>query len=216
MARPLKHMDHDPSLPCCRGTDETVAGIDEVGRGCLAGPVYAAAVAFRTRDVPLGIDDSKKLSAKRREELYPQIMSCAHVGVGYATVAEIDDMNILNATMLAMRRAFSNLPLRPRIVLVDGSMDPGLGRRGYEVIARDALDATCPTVAAASIVAKTIRDALMVDLGRMHPGYDWEANKGYGAPLHLAGLKERGYTDHHRRSFSPIRQMVQARTGRGD
>lgn len=216
MARPLKHMDHDPSLPCCRGTDEVVAGIDEVGRGCLAGPVYAAAVAFRTRDIPLGINDSKKLSASRREMLYPQILSCAHVGVGYATVQEIDAMNILEATMLAMRRAFSNIPLRPRLVLVDGSTDPGIGQRGYDVIAHDALDTTCPSVAAASIVAKTVRDALMTDLGRMDPRYDWESNKGYGTALHLAALKEHGFTEHHRRSFSPIRQMAQARTGRGN
>jgi ribonuclease HII len=216
MARPLKHMDYDPSVPCCRGTEEVVAGIDEVGRGCLAGPVYAAAVAFRTRDIPLGINDSKKLSAKRREDLYPQILSCAHVGVGYATVEEIDRINILEATLLAMRRAFGNLPLRPRIVLVDGPIDPGIGKRGYGVIAHDALDATCPSVAAASIVAKTVRDALMTDLAAAHPQYDWESNKGYGTARHLAGLRAHGFTGHHRRSFSPIKEMAKAAAGRGN
>ena len=208
MAKPLKHMDYDPAIPCCRGTDETVAGIDEVGRGCLAGPVYAAAVAFRTRDIPLGINDSKKLSAKKREGLYPQILSCAHVGIGFATVEEIDRLNILEATFLAMRRAFANLPLRPGIVLVDGPHDPGIAHRGYGVIAHDGLDACCPTVAAASIVAKTVRDAMMTDLAERHPHFDWQSNKGYGTKKHLLGLAEHGYTEHHRRSFSPVKEMV--------
>lgn len=216
MARPLKHMDYDPAVPCCRGNEEIVAGIDEVGRGCLAGPVYAAAVAFRTRDIPLGINDSKKLSAKRREGLYPQIMECAHVGIGFATVEEIDRLNIREATFLAMRRAFGNLPLRPRIVLIDGPEDPGIGIRGYDVMNHDGLDASCPTVAAASIVAKTVRDALMVDLAMQHPHYDWESNKGYGTPKHLQGLETRGITGHHRRSFSPVKEMVRAMARQGN
>lgn len=216
MARPLKHMDHDPSIPCCRGTDEVVAGIDEVGRGCLAGPVYAAAVAFRTRDIPLGINDSKKLSAKRREALYPQILSCAHVGIGFATVEEIDRLNILEATLLAMRRAFGNLPLRPATVLIDGPTDPGIGARGYRVINHDGLDGSCPTVAAASIIAKTVRDAMMTDLAMQHPQYDWESNKGYGTRKHYDGLESHGFTDHHRRSFSPIKEMARAAARKGN
>ncbi|WP_422513126.1 ribonuclease HII [Sphingomonas sp. 3-13AW] len=210
MAKPLKHMDYHPSVPCCRGTDEIICGIDEVGRGCIAGPVYAAAVSFRTRDLPLGINDSKKLSAKRRETLYPQIMSCAHVGIGIATVEEIDRYNILEATFLAMRRAFGNLPLRPKIVLVDGPLDPGIGQRGYNVITHDGLDGYCPTVAAASIVAKTVRDALMTDLAMEFPHYDWASNKGYGTKKHQDGLRSHGFTDHHRRSFSPVKEMARA------
>jgi len=216
MARALKHMDYDPSIPCCRGMDEIVAGIDEVGRGCLAGPVYAAAVAFRTRDLPIGLNDSKKLSAKRREALYPQIVACAHVGIGFATVEEIDRLNILEATHLAMRRAFGNLPLRPLTVLIDGPADPGIGARGYRVINHDGLDGACPTVAAASIVAKTVRDAMMTDLSLIHPQYDWGSNKGYGTKKHYAGLESHGFTDHHRRSFSPIKEMARAAARKGN
>ena len=183
-----------------------VAGLDEVGRGPLAGPVTAAAVVLDARRLPEGLNDSKKLSAKRRDELLPEIMAAAEVSVGHASVEEIDRLNILRAAHLAMVRALEGLPVRPDHLLIDGTMIP----RDIDCPASAVVggDARCLTIAAASIVAKCARDAIMVDLAQQHPGYGWETNMGYGVAAHLDGLKRLGVTPHHRRSFSPVYNIL--------
>lgn len=184
-----------------------VAGIDEAGRGPWAGPVVAAAVILDPDNVPTGIADSKALKAARREALLPAIEAAAEVGVGQASVAEIDDLNILAATMLAMRRAVAALPRPPALALVDGNRDPGLGCQTRCIVKGDA---RCPAIAAASIVAKVTRDRIMAGLAAAHPGYGWERNAGYGTAQHRAALARLGVTPHHRRSFAPIRQQLES------
>lgn len=186
----------------CKGL---VAGIDEAGRGPWAGPVVAAAVILDPRNIPGGLADSKTLSEKRREEIARVIRESAMVGVGVASVEEIDALNILQATFLAMARAEAALSTAPDICIVDGSQKPKLAAKTRMVVKGDA---TCVSIAAASIVAKTVRDAMMRDLAREHPFYAWERNKGYGAPAHRAGLERHGVTPHHRRSFAPIHNML--------
>ncbi len=184
-----------------------VAGIDEAGRGPWAGPVVAAAVILDPENVPQGLNDSKKLSEKRREEIARLIHEMAIVGVGVASVEEIDEINILQATFLAMARAEENLAHRPDACIVDGSQKPNL-RTPTQMIVKG--DAKSLSIAAASIIAKTTRDQTMRDLAREHPHYAWEKNKGYGAPAHRAGLDAHGVTPHHRRSFAPIHNMLYA------
>jgi ribonuclease HII len=192
-------------------------GVDEVGRGPLAGPVVAAAVVFPASHAPLdGVRDSKTLSAVHRERLAPAILAAAvAAAVGAASVGEIDRLNIRVATGLAMQRAVDRIlgPRRPRgastvplevVVLLDGLPMPELGRPHQSLVDGDAL---CYSVAAAGILAKTVRDRLMSRLAGRHPGFGWESNMGYGTALHLAALAARGPTCHHRRSFSPVAQM---------
>lgn len=186
----------------CKGL---VAGIDEAGRGPWAGPVVAAAVILDPQNIPDGLADSKTLSEKRREALARVIRDCATVGVGVASVEEIDALNILQATFLAMARAEAALSRKPEICLVDGSQKPKLVAMTQMVVKGDAKSVS---IAAASIVAKTVRDAMMRDLAREHPFYAWERNKGYGAPAHRAGLERHGVTPHHRRSFAPIHNIL--------
>ncbi|KKC27395.1 ribonuclease HII [Sphingomonas sp. SRS2] len=180
-----------------------LAGVDEAGRGPLAGPVVAAAVIFDGRRAPKGIDDSKKLTANARADLCLKIRDVAHVGVGIATVEEIDEINILWASMLAMERAVSALGVEPAMVLVDGNRCPRWSRPSQWVIGGDAL---CLSIAAASIIAKEERDRMMADYDAHHPGYGWSQNKGYGTPAHLAALAQLGPSPLHRRSFAPIAQ----------
>jgi ribonuclease HII len=180
-----------------------LAGVDEAGRGPLAGPVVAAAVIFDRKRVPKGIDDSKKLGAEARAELCARIRKVAHVGVGVATVEEIDSINILWASMLAMERAVAALGVEPAMVLVDGNRCPRWNRPSQWVIGGDAL---CLSIAAASIVAKQERDRMMVEYDLDHPGYSWSQNKGYGTPAHLDALARLGPSPLHRRSFAPIAQ----------
>ncbi len=183
-----------------------IAGVDEVGRGPLAGPVLAAAVILDPLDIPDGLDDSKLLSAKRREAVFPEIMSRAIVGIGEASVEEIDTINILQAALLAMRRAVESLSRLPDHVLVDGRFIPhGLNLPATGVIGGDGKS---QSIAAASIVAKVTRDRLMVDLAQQHPGYGWETNKGYGSKSHIAALRNLGATPHHRRSFRPLHNIL--------
>ena len=183
-----------------------VAGVDEVGRGPLAGPVVAAAVVLDPGKLPEGLDDSKTLTPRRREHLAARLLTSAHIGVGVATVEEIDEMNILQASFLAMCRAVDALPVRPDHLLVDGNRLPArLPCAAQPVIKGDSL---CLSIAAASIVAKTRRDRGMVDLAQQHPFYGWERNMGYGTREHLMGLKSHGITPHHRRSFRPIHNML--------
>lgn len=209
MAKPLTHMRIHPDKPCCRKAGAPLIGIDEVGRGCLAGPVYAAAVVFHDLErMPLGIRDSKKLSHERREELYERIFETADVGIGFASVAEIDEINIFHATMLAMRRAYAALPVRHLDVLVDGDRDPHLGA-GVRVDPRPKADDFCPTVAAASIIAKVTRDRLITSLAEQDGDlYGWSTNKGYGTKTHMDGIARHGVTEHHRRSFDPVRRAI--------
>ncbi|MFZ0097645.1 MAG: ribonuclease HII [Gemmobacter sp.] len=183
-----------------------VAGVDEVGRGPLCGPVTAAAVILDPACIPPGIADSKALSASRRDQLFDQIMACAQVSVAHASVEEIDALNILQASFLAMRRAVAGLSLAPDHLLVDGNRLPrDLTCRAEAVVKGDARSLS---IAAASIVAKVTRDRIMVDLAQQHPGYGWENNAGYPTPEHLAALLNLGVTPHHRRSFRPVHNIL--------
>jgi ribonuclease HII len=190
---------------------QPVAGIDEAGRGPLAGPVIAAAVvldmARLPRRIARRIDDSKQLPASEREELFQLVRPYAAIGVGGASVTEIDSINILRATYLAMRRAVTRLPVRPAVALVDGNGAPDLPCDVRTIIDGDALSLS---IAAASIVAKVTRDRLMMLLARHHPGYGWEHNAGYGTDEHRDALLRLGLTPHHRRSFRPVYEVLLA------
>jgi ribonuclease HII len=183
-----------------------VAGIDEVGRGPLAGPVVAAAVVFPVGAKPIrGLNDSKVLSAAQREKFVSKIRERAFaVAVGAASVHEIDRFNIRRASILAMERALHRLRCIPAHVLVDGLPCPELGCEHEAIIDGDA---KCHSIAAASIIAKVLRDALMDRLAARHPGYRWETNKGYATPDHLEAIQRLGVTRHHRYSFEPIAQI---------
>lgn len=182
-----------------------VCGVDEAGRGPLAGPVVAAAVILDRNRLPIGIDDSKRLNAPVREALFDLINANAHVGIGIASVEEIDSLNILWASMLAMRRAVAALPIAPAHALIDGNRCPDLSCRSTAVIGGDALSLS---IAAASIIAKVTRDRMMRDLDTTHPGYGFAGHKGYGTPAHLEALARLGPCLIHRRSFAPIRQAT--------
>lgn len=179
-----------------------IAGVDEAGRGPLAGPVVAAAVILCEGGIA-GLDDSKKLSAKRRAELEGLILTRCIVGIGMASVEEIDRINILQATFLAMTRAVEALPQAPAHVLVDGNRLPKWKFSAEAIIGGDALH---PCISAASIIAKEHRDRIMVAADSEYPGYGWASNKGYGAAVHMAALREMGPTPLHRRSFAPVAQ----------
>jgi ribonuclease HII len=180
-----------------------IAGVDEAGRGPLAGPVVAAAVILCDGGID-GLDDSKKLSAKSRAAFEARIKAQCHWAIGVADVEEIDRINILQATMLAMTRAVDALGCEPRQVLVDGNRLPQWRYTATAVIGGDALH---PCISAASIIAKEHRDRLMRSYDVMHPGYGWASNKGYGSPAHLEALRRLGPTPQHRRSFAPVAQL---------
>ncbi|AXQ92394.1 ribonuclease HII [Cereibacter azotoformans] len=183
-----------------------IVGVDEVGRGPLAGPVTAAAVRLFPGRVPEGLNDSKKLTAARRETLAAEILAVAEVSVAHASVEEIDRLNILQASHLAMARALAGLPCPPDFALIDGHLIPkGLAHRCRAIVKGDAL---CLSIAAASIVAKVARDRIMVDLEQQHPGYGWRTNAGYGTRDHLQALLNLGPTPHHRRSFKPVHNIL--------
>lgn len=183
-----------------------IAGVDEVGRGPLAGPVTAAAVILNPGDIPEGLNDSKKLTARRRESLAEIIHARAEVAIAHASVAEIDEFNILRASHLAMARAVAALNPTPDFVLIDGTICP----RELTVPARAVVrgDARSLSIAAASIVAKTCRDRIMVDLAQHFPGYGWETNAGYPSKRHREALQNLGVTPHHRRSFRPVHNIL--------
>ncbi len=189
-----------------------IAGIDEVGRGPLAGPVVAAVAvidrAVAKRKLLRLIDDSKKLVREDRETAYAAMVAsgCVRFAVGEASVEEIDSINILQATFLAMRRALQGLAEQPDIVLIDGDrVPPELGCRAETIVGGDARSYS---IAAASIFAKVTRDRYMCRLAETFPGYGWETNVGYKSPAHLAALKRLGPTPHHRRSFAPVRACL--------
>lgn len=188
-----------------------VCGVDEAGRGPWAGPVTAAAVIFDqsklSDELAQSLNDSKKLSAKKREALIDQIKAESIWAVGEASVEEIDELNILQATFLAMRRAVAGLSQRPDYALIDGNkMPPELGVSGNPVIKGDGLSCS---IAAASIIAKVTRDHQMAELAENYPGYGWEKNAGYGVKLHQEGLKTLGLTPYHRKSFKPIKKLME-------
>jgi ribonuclease HII len=183
-----------------------ICGVDEVGRGPLAGPVTAAAVILDPARIPHGLNDSKALTETRRNALHAAILAVAQVSVAHASVEEIDELNILRASHLAMVRAVNGLSTRADHALIDGNMIP----KGL-VIPAEAIvkgDARSLSIAAASIVAKVTRDRIMVDLAQQYPAYGWNVNAGYPTPAHLRALLDFGITPHHRRSFKPVHNIL--------
>ena len=182
-----------------------IAGVDEVGRGPLAGPVTAAAVILDPHNIPDGLNDSKALTKRKREALDPLIFATSQVSIAHATVQEIDEINILRASHLAMERAVAGLGDVDH-ALIDGNMIP----RDLTVPATTVIkgDARSLSIAAASIVAKICRDRIMCDLAQQFPGYEWDTNAGYGSKSHISALQNLGVTPHHRRSFKPVHNML--------
>ena len=178
-----------------------VAGVDEAGRGPLAGPVVAAAVVLDPERIPDGIADSKALDAEDRRRIYERILAVARVGIGVADVVRIDADNILNAALWAMAQAVARLDCAPKLVLIDGNKAPTLDFPTRTIVQGDA---KCLSIAAASIVAKVARDAMMTELARSFPHYGFDRHKGYGTPEHQAAIARYGVTPHHRRSFRPV------------
>jgi len=185
-----------------RLTGGPVAGIDEAGRGPLAGPVVAAAVILDPDNIPPGIADSKALEPDVREELFERIKATSKIGIGIADVARIDRYNILNATLWAMQQAVKQLEPTPRVALVDGNRPPKLRCQTQCIVQGDTKKSL--SIAAASIVAKVTRDRIMIELGRAYPGYGFERHKGYPTPEHFEAIDRLGVTPHHRRSFRPV------------
>jgi ribonuclease HII len=183
---------------------DLIVGVDEAGRGPLAGPVVAAAVVL-CPDGIIGLDDSKKLSANRRGALEREIKARCRWAVGLSSVEEIDAINILQATMLAMTRAVEALEVEPSLVMVDGNRLPRWKYRAEAVVGGDAIH---PCISAASIIAKEHRDRIMVAADADYPGYGWWSNKGYGAAVHMDALRRLGPTPLHRKSFAPVAQMI--------
>ena len=197
----------NPDLERCAGWPrKKIAGVDEAGRGCWAGPVVAAAVILPASYNWNGLDDSKKLSAEQRARLSVRIRQDAATGLGIATAAEIDASNILVASLRAMERAVAKLPHAPDHILVDGNRLPCWSHAAEAVIGGDA---RAPSIAAASIIAKHTRDEMMVSLDEQYPGYHWAQNKGYGVPAHREGLEAQGVSPEHRRTFAPIRRLLE-------
>jgi ribonuclease HII len=199
MARPCFKIERSFPMP--------LAGVDEAGCAPLAGPVVAAAVILDRDRFPRGIDDSKKLPIEAREAIYGRLRKVAAIGVGIASVEEIDELNIYWARMLAMSRAVEALGFDPAWVLVDGNACPRWERPSRAIVAGDA---KCRSIAAASIVAKVTRDRIMADHARTWPGYGWETNRGYPTPEHIRALDRLGLTPLHRRSFAPVRERMKS------
>lgn len=206
MAYPVPDFTRE-TMAMARGAAH-VAGVDEVGRGPLAGPVVAAAVILNPDAIPDGLRDSKTLGRAARERLAMALHVGARVAVAEATVEEIDRLNILQAGFLAMTRALEEL--RPDLALIDGNRLPTALPCPAQAVVKG--DARSLSIAAASIVAKVARDAIMADLARAHPGYGWDHNAGYPTPEHRAALRTLGVSPHHRRSFAPVRNILCAKT----
>ena len=178
-----------------------VAGIDEAGRGPLAGPVSASAVIIRDKDFTERIDDSKKLSEKRREKAFLDIVKRCDVGIGIATVEEIDSINILNATLLAMKRAVAELEEKPEYLLIDGNMDVDLKQPRIYLVRGESQSAS---IACASIIAKVFRDKIMLEVDRKYPQYGFKKHKGYGTKEHMDAIRRYGLSPVHRQTFGPF------------
>lgn len=195
-----------PDFSIESGYSGIIVAIDEVGRGPWAGPVMAAAAIIDPSRIPNGINDSKKLSAAKRESFASALLECARIEIGIASVEEIDALNILQATKLAMTRAYEALGVDATIALIDGNQPPKLTCPTRCIVKGDSISLS---IAAASIVAKVTRDRLMAELAKQHPHYGWETNAGYGTASHQEGLRLHGVTPHHRRSFAPIRTLLE-------
>lgn len=196
---PLKLTRERKLTRCGHGS---IAGLDEVGRGPLAGPVVAAAVVLNLKRVPAGLADSKMLDRARREELFLEILATAEVGIASVSAAEIDRINIRQASLLAMCRALDAMPCLPDVALVDGNDAPHLPCPVHTIIKGDA---NVPSIAAASIVAKVVRDRTMRRLAEEFPAYGFGSNVGYSTGFHLAALRTSGPCLYHRQSFAPVR-----------
>ncbi len=194
-----------PSIEFERKFSYPLAGVDEVGRGTLAGPVVAAAVILDYNNIPEGIKDSKKIVKRKREQICKDILSSSITSIGLATSGEIDKINILKASLLAMKRAIEDLKKKPNIVLIDGSYTPEISIQSKSIIKGDNKSIS---IAAASIVAKVYRDNLMTEYSKKYPGYLWEKNSGYGTKEHLEAIKKLGVTPIHRTSFKPIHNIL--------
>jgi len=182
-----------------------IAGVDEAGRGPWAGPVFSAAVILNDNNIPEEINDSKKLSEKKRNNIYLEIISNHTYGLGIAEVDEIDELNILGATLLSMERAINNLAVNPDFILIDGNHKPKIEIDSESVIKGDTKSLS---IAAASIIAKVERDKFMRKLDGKFPAYNWKKNKGYGTKDHQNALNKYGVTKYHRKSFSPVRKIL--------
>ena len=204
MVNKLKGMAR-PCFKIERDFPEPLAGVDEAGCAPLAGPVVAAAVVLDRNRFPRGLDDSKLVPVKERESLYRRLQDQARIGVGIASVEEIEVLNIYWARMLAMTRAVEALGFEPAWVLVDGNACPRWERPSKAIVSGDA---RCRSIAAASIIAKVTRDRIMAEHALQWPGYGWETNRGYGTPEHHRGLAAQGVTPLHRRSFAPVRAIM--------
>ena len=187
-----------------------IAGVDEVGRGCLAGPVFSAAVILNEKINKKDIKDSKKISFKKRILLSEYIKKNSIYAIGIATVDEIDKINILNASLLSMQRALNKLKLKPSVAYIDGLFAPKGIKIKYKTFIRG--DEKIISIAAASIVAKVSRDLFMIKLGKKFPKYKWNKNFGYGTAEHLHGIKKYGITKHHRKKFKPIHNILMRAT----
>jgi len=183
----------------------TIAGVDEAGRGPWAGPVCSAIVILNKDHIPEGINDSKKISEKKRMELYEEILLNHECGIGFASPEEIDQLNILEATFLSMKRALKNISIKPDYILVDGNLSPKF-KIPHETIIKG--DNISMSIAAASILAKVERDKFMLNIDKEYPEYKWKKNKGYGTKDHQNALNANGASKYHRKSFSPIRKIL--------
>ena len=187
-----------------------IAGVDEVGRGCLAGPVFAAAVILNNKINTKGIKDSKKITFKKRILLSNYIKKNSVFAIGSASVSEISKINILNASLLSMQRALKKLKKKPSLAYIDGLYAPKNINMKYKTFIKGDEKITC--IAAASIVAKVTRDLFMIKLAKKYPKYCWNKNFGYGTTDHLRGLKKYGITKHHRKKFKPVHKILMNRT----
>ncbi|QDK37887.1 ribonuclease HII [Bdellovibrio sp. NC01] len=205
--KPAKKKPELPKVEWREYSPHPIIGVDEVGRGCLAGPVYAAAVIFKSDELADQVTDSKLISEERREELAELICKHHHVGIGHATVEEIDELNILQASLLAMKRAIEALKVSTGHVLVDGNQKiPNLV--GFEQSTLIQGDLRAAPISAASIVAKVTRDRLMKELGAQYPAYGFELHKGYSTPVHKNSIVEHGPCIWHRKSFAGVKEYL--------
>ena len=185
---------------------KAIAGVDEVGRGCIAGPVTAAAVILNPQKIPSGLNDSKKLNLKNREKIFQSIQDTCTFCVAHSSVEEIDQINILQATLLSMKRAILGLRIKPDFVLIDGNKNPEGLASNFETIIKG--DSKSLSIAAASIVAKITRDRIMSRLDKEFPGYNWSQNAGYPTKMHKSAILDIGITPYHRRSFKPVYNIL--------
>jgi ribonuclease HII len=182
-----------------------IIGVDEVGRGCLAGPVFAAAIRLDQNNFPKEINDSKKLSIIQRMKIFKELTKKCEYSIGIASVKEIEKFNILQSSLLAMNRALKNINIKDHVILVDGNFSPDKNKNIKTIVKGDQ---KCISIAAASIIAKVSRDLFMTKLSIKFPNYNWEKNSGYGTKKHSEAIKKFGITEHHRKTFSPIHNLL--------